>query len=154
MRSVSDSSRGTSPLASLADWTWSRIFSTISGLASVVMSPVSVKFEVAAITRRMILPDLVFGMSGTIQMFFGLAILPMSVSIATLTLFSTSGEASKPGLSAMYISTARPRMSSTTGTAAASATSLTVSAADSSSLVPSRCPATLITSSTRPRIRK
>jgi hypothetical protein len=30
----------------------------------------------------------------------------------------------------MYISTARPRMSSTTGTAAASATSLTVSAAD------------------------
>ena len=41
-----------------------------------------------------------------------------------------------------------------TGTAAASATSFTVSATDSSSLVPSRWPATLITSSTRPRIRK
>ena len=45
--------------------------------------------DVAAITRRMILPDLVFGMSGTIQMFFGRAILPMSVSIAVFTLAST-----------------------------------------------------------------
>ena len=105
-------------------------------------------------TRRMIFPDLVFGMSGTIQMFFGRAILPMSVTIASLTLASISGLGSKPGLSETYISTTRPRTSSTTGTAAASATSFTVSATDSSSLVPSRWPATLITSSTRPRIRK
>ena len=59
-----------------------------------------------------------------------------------------------PGLSDTYISTARPRSSSITGTAAASATSATVRVADSTSLVPSRCPATLITSSIRPRIRK
>ena len=89
----------------------------------------------------MILPDRVLGMSGTIQMFFGLAILPMSVTIASWTLASTaSGVASRPGLTETYISTARPRMSSMTGTAAASATSGTVSAADSSSLVPSRWP--------------
>ena len=42
----------------------------------------------------MISPDRVFGMSGTIQMFFGRAILPMSVSIADLTIASTSGVAS------------------------------------------------------------
>ena len=33
-------------------------------------------------TRRMIFPDRVLGMSGTIQTFFGRAILPISVSIA------------------------------------------------------------------------
>src|SRR5438270_705673 len=72
------------------------------------MSPTSAKLDVAAITRRMILPDLVFGMSGTIQMFFGRAILPMSVSIAFVTLASTPESAETPGLSEMYISTTRP----------------------------------------------
>jgi hypothetical protein len=57
-------------------------------------------------------------------------------------------------LSATYISATRPRTSSITGTAVASAASATIRLADSSSLVPRRCPATLITSSTRPRIRK
>ncbi len=95
------------------------------------------KFDTDAITRRMILPDLVFGMSLTIQTFFGLAILPISTSIARVTLASMPS-GSMPGLSEMYISTIRPLMSSITGTAAASATSPTVSAADSSSLVPSR----------------
>jgi hypothetical protein len=127
--------------------------STISGLARVVTSPTSVKLDTAAITRRMIFPDRVLGMSGTTHTCFGRAILPISTSIAVMTLPAISSLATKPGLSETYISTARPRMSSTTGTAAASATSGTVSAADSSSLVPSRCPATLITSSTRPRIR-
>ena len=51
--------------------------STISGLASVVTSPTSAKLEIDAMTRRMILPDLVFGMSATIQTFFGRAILPI-----------------------------------------------------------------------------
>ena len=60
-----------------------RICSTISGLASVVTSPTSAKLEIAAITRRMILPDRVLGMSGTIQTCFGRAILPISVSIAS-----------------------------------------------------------------------
>jgi hypothetical protein len=77
------------------------------------------------------------------------------VSIAFDTLSAISSLlAVTPGLSETYISTARPRTSSMTGTAAASAISSTVIAGDSSSLVPRRCPATLITSSIRPRIRK
>ncbi len=105
-------------------------------------------------TLRMILPDRVLGMSGTIQMFFGRAIFPISVSIALITFSTMPLRGTNPGLSETYISTARPRSSSMTGTAAASAISSTVRLADSSSLVPSRCPATLITSSTRPRMRK
>ena len=101
----------------------------------------------------MILPERVFGMSGTIQTFFGRAILPMSRSIVCETFWTICSLGSKSGFSATYISTALPRSSSTTGTAAASATSSTWIAADSSSFVPSRCPATLITSSIRPRIR-
>ena len=64
--------------------------STISGFASVVTSPTSAKFEMPAITRRMILPERVFGMSATIQTFFGRAILPISVSIAVVTLSAIS----------------------------------------------------------------
>src|SRR5277367_1896973 len=45
--------------------TCSRICATMSGLASVVMSPVSMLLEIAARTRRMILPLRVLGMSGT-----------------------------------------------------------------------------------------
>jgi hypothetical protein len=41
----------------LAACTWCLIWSTTSGLASVVMSPTSAKLDVAAITRRMILPE-------------------------------------------------------------------------------------------------
>ena len=122
--------------------------STISGLASVVTSPASAKLETAAMTLRMILPDLVLGMSATIQTFPGRAILPISVSITLVTLSSISLLGLRPGLSETYASTARPPISPMTGTAAASATSATVSAADSVSLVPSRCPATLITWST------
>ena len=118
------------------------------------MSPTSAKFEMPAMTLRMIFPERVFGMSATIQTFLGRAILPISVSIALVTAFAISALGSMPGLSDTYISTARPRNSSTTGTAAASAMSETVIVADSSSFVPSRCPATLMTSSTRPRMRK
>ena len=62
----------------LSLWTWWRISSTISGLARVLMSPTSAKLEIAAMTRRMIFPDRVFGMSCTIQTFLGRAILPIS----------------------------------------------------------------------------
>ena len=66
------------------------MLATISGFASVVMSPGSVKFEIPAITRRMIFPDRVFGMSATIQTFFGRAILPIWVSIPLATFASIS----------------------------------------------------------------
>src|SRR5262249_39256553 len=45
--------------------------STISGFASVEISPASSLFEIAASTRRMILPERVFGMSGTIMIWRG-----------------------------------------------------------------------------------
>src|SRR5713226_15389 len=59
--SASVSSRGTSPWATFSACTWCRICSTISGLASVVTSPTSAKLETDAITRRMIMPDRVYG---------------------------------------------------------------------------------------------
>ena len=46
----------------------------------------------------MILPERVFGMSATIQTFFGRAILPISVSIASLTFCSISLLGVNPGL--------------------------------------------------------
>src|SRR5258708_4571846 len=59
----------------LRPWTCSRIWATMSGLASVVMSPVSIWLEMAARTRRMILPERVLGLSGTMWTVFGLGIL-------------------------------------------------------------------------------
>ncbi len=77
-------------------------------------------------TRRMIFPDRVLGMSATIQMFFGRAILPISVSIALATFCSISRPRANPGLSDnVHLDRAAPS-SSITGTAAASATSSTV----------------------------
>lgn len=43
--------------------------STISGLARLVMSPASAKLEIPAITRCMIFPERVLGMSGKIHTF-------------------------------------------------------------------------------------
>src|SRR5260370_27180571 len=97
--------------------------STTSGFASVVVSPTSLKLEIPAMTRRIIFPERVFGMSGTIQTFLGRAILPIAVSIALATFCSMWGPETTPGLTDTYISTARPLSSSITGTAAASAIS-------------------------------
>src|ERR1039458_2077902 len=82
--------------------------STTSALASVVTSPTSAKLEMLAMTRRMIFPERVLGMSGTIQTFFGRATLPICVSIEALTFSSISGLAARPGWSATYISCTRP----------------------------------------------
>ena len=144
---------GTCPAATLALWTACRISSTTSGLASVVVSPTSTKLEIAAVTRLMILPERVLGRSAETHTWAGRAMGPIIVAIAPLTSSTTSWLSSYPGLRDMYISGTRPLSSSTAGTAAASLTASTVSAADSSSFVPRRCPATLITSSTLPTIR-
>ena len=102
----------------------------------------------------MIFPERVLGMSGTIRTSFGRAILPIVVSIAWTTFSWITLLGVIPGFRETYTSGTRPFTSSTTGTTAASATSGTVRHADSSSLVPRRWPATLMTSSTRPRMRK
>src|SRR5207253_9242436 len=101
-----------------------------------------------------ILTERVFGRSVTTCTTFGRAILPIIVSIVATTCSRTRSLSDTPGFSDTYTAGTRPLISSTTGTTAASATSGTVRHADSSSLVPSLWPATLITSSTRPRIRK
>lgn len=48
-------------------------------------------------TRRTIFPARAFGMSGTIQTFFGRVILPISASITTDTLSSTCVPGLNPG---------------------------------------------------------
>src|SRR5260370_33464750 len=70
----------------LRPWTCSRIWATMSGLASVVMSPVSIWLEMAARTRRMILPERVLGMSGTIWMVLGRGVLSIMVLVVWLSL--------------------------------------------------------------------
>src|SRR3989441_3675324 len=127
--------------------------STTSGLASVDTSPGSCLLEIAASTRRMILPERVFGMSGTMITCRGLAIAPIWETTDAEIFFAMSSEGLRPGFSATYRSGTLPLIWSATGTTAASTTSGTSSAADSISLVPSRCPATLMTSSMRPRMR-
>src|SRR3989442_145733 len=97
--SCGESSRGTSPRATFSALTLRRISSTTSGFARVLVSPTSVKLEIPAMTLRMILPERVFGMSGTIQTFFGRAILPIWVSIARATFSSKSAGGASPGLS-------------------------------------------------------
>ncbi len=57
-----------------------RILSTTSGFARVDTSPGSCRLEIAASTRRMILPERVFGMSGTITTRRGRAMAPMPLT--------------------------------------------------------------------------
>ena len=88
--SCADSSLGTSPRATFAVCTCVRIVSTISGFARVVISPGLMKLDMPATTLRMIFPERVLGMSGTIHTFFGRAIFPMMVSTAPRTRSSIS----------------------------------------------------------------
>lgn len=130
--------RGRSPRASLSAWTWWRMESTISGLAKAVTSPTSAKLEMPAITRRMIFPDR------------GGACPRRSTHVGVWRFCrSLSRSPPPPSLGDRCWGCGRvrgrhtfprrgPRSSSITGTAAASATSVTVRLADSSSLVPSR----------------
>src|ERR1700731_1107063 len=81
--------------------TCTRICSTTSGFASVVISPTSSVLEIAARTRRMIFPERVLGMSGTTWTAFGRAIFPIIVSISRVTFSPISlWEIVTPGFSA------------------------------------------------------
>jgi len=73
------------------------------------MSPTLMWFEMPASTRRMSLPERVFGMSGTICTVFGRAIFPIIVSIVWITFATTSWcGVVQPGRSDTYISGIRP----------------------------------------------
>ena len=85
--------------STLAVWTCTRISSTTSGFDSVVVSPTSMKFEIDAMTRRMILPERVFGRSLVTHTWAGRAIGPMISAVACFTFASTSAVPSYPGFS-------------------------------------------------------
>ena len=75
-------------IATLAGaWTSPKFDAVGAGRAMPVVKD-GILFEMAARTRRMIFPDRVFGMSGTMRTLFGLAIFPISVSIWFTTAFS------------------------------------------------------------------
>src|SRR5260370_20955641 len=112
--------------ATVGAWTSSRIWATMSGFARVVMSPVSMLLEMAARTRRMILPERVLGMSGTMWMVLGRAILPIMVSLVETTLSWMGLVVGTPGLRGVETTGRRPLTSSPAVTTAASATSVTV----------------------------
>ena len=73
------------------------IRSTISGFASVVVSPTSAKLETAAITPRMILRERLFGTSSHDLGLFGRAIGRMSFTIVSNTFVAVSRLDSIPG---------------------------------------------------------
>ena len=77
------------------------MLSTTSGLASVMTLPTSPLLEMAPSTLRMILPERVLGMSGTIHTFLGFAIFPICSQIASEIFWASSGVASTPGLRAI-----------------------------------------------------
>ena len=102
------------------------ISSTTCGFAKVVMSPTSCLFAIADKTLRIILPDLVFGISGTIHTLPGFAMGPISLANLSVTFFSISALAFIPGLRETNMCGIFPFIGSTTGTTAASPISSTI----------------------------
>jgi len=102
---------------------------------------------------RMILPLRVLGRSGTTKMALGAAKGPMLFLTCRMRSFFRSSLISLPSLIATKALTACPVNSSLIPTTAASATALCSIKAASISAVDRRCPLTLTTSSTRPRIQ-
>ena len=109
----------------------------------------------------MILPERVLGSSGTIMIWRGLAMAP--ISFCTCRRSSSTSSPPSPSSSASSTAdsrritnaqTAWPVISSVAPTTAASATFGCETSADSISVVESRWPDTFITSSTRPSIQR
>src|SRR4051794_32047745 len=104
----------------------------------------------AAVRRRMILPDLVLGRSGTNRSDFGRAIGPMTVATCSRRATASASDGCWSAFRITKAKIACPEISSFLPTTAASATDLWSTSADSTSVVEIRWPATFITSSTRP----
>src|SRR5436190_19869363 len=119
---------------------------------------ISSPFAIERSSRRMILPERVFGRLSPKRMSFGLAIAPISLptqSRSSLAIFFASSPVGRAPFSTTKAHTASPVRSSGRPTTAASATSsLCATSADSISIVPRRCPDTFSTSSMRPTMRK
>ena len=103
----------------------------------------------------MILPERVFGSPGATTIRSGAAIGPMTCRTCSLSM-PASSSGSEPSYSGVMITKAKipvPLMSCGYPTTAASATAACATSALSTSAVPSRCPDTFSTSSTRPVIQ-
>ena len=140
---------------SFFDFTESIILSTTLGSLNVDVSP-KLSSSPLRILRRillMILPDLVFGRSSTMNMALGAANGPIDFRTCRMSSFRVLSSGSVPSLSATKALTACPVSSSLMPTTAASATPLCSMRAASISAVDRRWPETLTTSSTRPRIQ-
>ena len=127
--------------------------------ASVVVSPRTRPSAMSRSSRRMILPERVFGRSATKKRRSGRAIAPIFFAtwLRTADWRSVSACACAVLPFSLRITNAAiavPFSSSATPTTAASATAGWSTSADSTSIVPIRWPATFITSSTRPRSQK
>eukprot|EP00967_Tisochrysis_lutea_P049927 scaffold61302_cov33-Tisochrysis_lutea.AAC.2 len=129
--------------------------STIDGSASVDTSPSwsHSRHAILRKIRRMILPDRVLGSPGVTTMQSGIAMPPMPVRTACLSEGMRSAESAAPSWRTTYAKMPWPFTSCGMPTTAASMHAGWVTRADSISAVPSLCPDTLSTSSTRPVIQ-
>ena len=114
------------------------------------MSPGSVSRVTAFSTRRMILPERVFGSASTKFNSPITAIGPISLRTVRTISVRSSSDGSLPVLSTTNAEMTSPRSSSGRPVTPASATALWRRIALSTSIVPSRCAAILMISSARP----
>src|SRR5712692_7913006 len=134
------------------------ICSSAAGSSIVVRSPGSRPSASAWIERRSVLPERVFGSRDTKCTAFGRAMAPSCLSTVSMTSFSScTRPAGEFNLEASFATANAsgiwPFSESATPTTAHSAMFECMLTASSISRVPSRCPATLITSSVRPRMK-
>ena len=127
---------------------------TTVGSASVVVSPRGRFSDTSRSSRRMILPERVFGSSGVNTMLAGAANLPITLPTWSRSSFSIAGEPSLPPFKVTKATIAWPVCASLRPATAASATAGWLTSALSTSMVEMRCPETFITSSTRPSSQK
>ena len=124
------------------------------GFSSVVTSCVISSFLASERSnRRMILPERVFGRLSPNRISLGFAIGPISFATQSRScwaIFFPSSPVGRGPLVTTNATTASPVRSSGRPTTAASATSGLATSADSTSIVPRRCPDTFSTSSMRP----
>src|SRR6267378_522618 len=135
-----------------------RICSKAAGSSMVVRSPGSPPYPREWIVRRSALPERVLGSRDTKCTDFGRAMAPSCLSTVSRTSFSKRMRPSAVPRTVASFATAKasgiwPFRESATPTTAHSAMFGCMLTASSISRVPRRCPATLITSSVRPRMK-
>src|SRR6185437_13124332 len=151
---VTNDERPTHPSYASWDSYCSLSLATTAGSASVVVSPNARPSAMSRRSRRMILPERVLGKSALNRMSSGLASAPILSATWSRSSSRSSGDDLKPSRRVTNAASAWPFNSCWRPTTADSATAGCDTSADSTSIVPMRWPATLSTSSTRPRIQK